>query len=165
MEFQIQFSFFTDEKKNGDLQCSDLTTHPPLVACWLSESMQVYSPWNTRLYGFNLFWVACPGLRRSASFQVTAALEEVGIEFVSNFLSYRGNTTKGLSDLLQTRHPGKRGFGVRSIQRFCQEHGIKRKGFISNESLDQLVRGAVSQASFRVQNMLIVSFTHEMIAE
>lgn len=81
-----------------------------------------------------------------------AELEElVGKEFISSYLSC--NTTKDLSDLLQARHPGKRGFSVRSIERFCQENDIKRKGFVSNDSLDELVRGAVSQVSSRISQL------------
>jgi len=79
-----------------------------------------------------------------------AALEEIGKEFVLNFLSCDGHTTKDLSDFLQTSYPGKRRFSVRCLERFCKEHGIKRKGFMSDESLDEVVKLAVSQVSFLI---------------
>lgn len=49
-----------------------------------------------------------------------AALEEVGVDFISRFLTT--NTTKSLSEYLEHRFPGQKGFSTRSIERFCQEN-------------------------------------------
>ena len=49
---------------------------------------------------------------------------------------------KDLSDLLKERYHNARSFSVRSIERFCVENGIRRKGCVPDEILDELVKGA-----------------------
>ena len=53
-----------------------------------------------------------------------AALVDVGVDFVQDFLPGRSKTVKDLSALLKERCPNARGFSVRSIERFCLENGI-----------------------------------------
>ena len=56
------------------------------------------------------------------------------------------SSTQELSDLLKRQNLDKAGYIVRSIERFCQENGIRRKGLVANETLvDEFVAGAVSQ--------------------
>ena len=38
-----------------------------------------------------------------------------------------------------TTYPEQRSFSSRSIKRFCKEKGIKRRGIVSNEQLDDAV--------------------------
>lgn len=76
-----------------------------------------------------------------------AALEHIGTDFVQDFLKREGHTTEMLSDILKSRFPGKRGFSVRSIERFCQDNRIVRKGYVSDQQLDEIVCNAVSQVT------------------
>ncbi|CAB3986700.1 Hypothetical predicted protein [Paramuricea clavata] len=74
-----------------------------------------------------------------------AALENIGVEYIQSFLSREGSTIKDLSEHLKEQFPNTTGFSTRSIERFCKENDIRRKGVVSDETLDALVEGAVSQ--------------------
>ena len=74
------------------------------------------------------------------------ALEE-NEEFVENLLFQKENTICDLSDILQQQYPGQRGFSERSIKRFCKEKGIRQRGMISKEQLDNVVKVAVQRYS------------------
>ena len=58
-----------------------------------------------------------------------------------------------LSRELQQRYPGRRGFSVRSIERFCSQKGIKRMSSITDQSLDEVVSEA---AVGKVRRMILV---------
>ena len=62
-------------------------------------------------------------------------------------MARKENTTEDLSNVLQTMYPEQRGFSSRTVKRFLQEKGIKRKGIVSDEQLDDDVRDAVSEVS------------------
>ena len=76
-----------------------------------------------------------------------ASLEDIGVEFVQRFLSRKGSTIKNLSEYLRQQFPNTSGFST-SIERFCKEHEIRRKGFVSDEALDALVERGVSQVRY-----------------
>ena len=82
-----------------------------------------------------------------------AALEDISIEFVQDFFSGERNTVKSLSEHLKEQFPDTCGFSTRSIERFCKEHGIKRKGILSNDALDRAVDQAVSQVRTTFNNI------------
>ncbi|XP_028413701.1 uncharacterized protein LOC114536555 [Dendronephthya gigantea] len=73
-----------------------------------------------------------------------AALEEHE-QFIRSFLSQKEKTLEDLSDALIAAYPEQRGFSVRSIKRFCKENGIRKRGIISDEHLDDAVKNAVSE--------------------
>jgi hypothetical protein len=77
-----------------------------------------------------------------------AALENIGVEYIQSFLSREGSTIKDLSEHLKEQFPNTNGFSTRSIERFCKENDIRRKGVVSDETLDALVEGAVSQVRY-----------------
>jgi len=53
------------------------------------------------------------------------------------------------------------GFSVRSIERFCQENGIRRKAFITDELLDEVVSKAVSQVI--LNNYILDDVEHDIV--
>ena len=55
-------------------------------------------------------------------------------------------TTQG--EHLKEQFPNTSGFSTRSIERFCKEHEIRRKGVVSDEALDALVERGVSQVRY-----------------
>ncbi len=68
-------------------------------------------------------------------------------DFIREFLARKENTTEDLSNVLQTMYPEQRGFSSRTVKRFLKEKGIKRKGIVSDEQLDDDLRDAVSEVS------------------
>ena len=78
-----------------------------------------------------------------------AALEEHE-QFIRSFLSQRENTLEDLSDALMAAYPEQRGFSVRSIKRFCKDNGIRKRGLVSDERLDDAVKIAVSEVHFHL---------------
>ena len=63
--------------------------------------------------------------------------EEIA-ELVKNGLSH-----EEISAVLQRRHAGRRGYSARSIRRFCQQHGISRRGQTTDGELDNAVHAEV----------------------
>ena len=55
------------------------------------------------------------------------------------------NTICDLSDILQERYPEQRGFSIHSIKSFCEEKGIRQRGLLSDEQLDNVVKLVVSE--------------------
>lgn len=54
-------------------------------------------------------------------------------------------THKQLSEHLQKKFPGVRGFSVRSIERFCSQQSIHKTARIDDSTLDQAVACAVEK--------------------
>ena len=50
-----------------------------------------------------------------------------------------------ISDLLKKRNPNVRGFSLRLVQRFCQDHHLSQRE-ITNSELQNIVRQAVEKA-------------------
>ena len=90
------------------------------------------------------------------TYNIMAALEDIGVEFVRDFLVNRNNTVEDLSDHLKERYPNARGFSTSTIERFCKENNIKRRGAVSNERLDELVGQAVTQVFIIIARLLII---------
>ena len=73
-----------------------------------------------------------------------AALEEHEL-FIRSFLSQREKSLEDLSDALMVAYPEQRGFSVRSIKRFCEDNGIRKRGIVSDERFDDAVKIALSE--------------------
>ena len=56
----------------------------------------------------------------------------------------RNYTMQEISDLLRKRNPNVRGFSLRSVQRFCQDHDLSSRE-ITNSELQNIVRQAVEK--------------------
>ena len=56
-----------------------------------------------------------------------------------------------LSEYLQARYPGLRGFSVRNIERFCAAKGIHRTCRIPTLDLDKVVSEAVTMVRLELQ--------------
>ena len=59
----------------------------------------------------------------------------------------KGITHKEMSERLQELYPGQRGFSVRSVERFCQQHDIYKTSQLRSGELCRVVATAVSQVS------------------
>ena len=68
-------------------------------------------------------------------------------DFVRKKIEMEKCTHKQLSDELQTAFPGKRGFSVRSVKRFCNEKSVRKTCNINDQELDEVVSSAVLQVS------------------
>jgi len=67
---------------------------------------------------------------------------------------FRENKTySDISIILQGRYPEVRGFSVKSIKRFCKDHGISPR--ISRGEVDVMVREAVSEVSQQIYKHFI----------
>ena len=56
-----------------------------------------------------------------------------------------GRTYSEISEELRLTHRSARGFSVRSIERFCEEHSIRRSGRLGKNDLNKIVAAAVTQ--------------------
>ena len=63
-------------------------------------------------------------------------------EEIINFFSQK-KTYDEISKILQLRYPGERGFSVKSVKRFCKNHGISPR--ISQNHIEQIVANAVDE--------------------
>ena len=54
------------------------------------------------------------------------------------------NTMQEISDLLRKRNPNVRGFSLRSVQRFCQDHDVSPRE-ITNSKLQNIVSQTVEK--------------------
>ena len=73
-----------------------------------------------------------------------AALEELEA-FVKEKIEQDGWTHKQLSSYLQQTYPGKNGFSVRSIERYCSLQDIHRTSRITKENLDEVIANAIEK--------------------
>ena len=68
-------------------------------------------------------------------------------DFIRAKIELESWTHKQVSVFLQENHPGRRGFSVRSVERFCSCKGIHRTPRVNNEALDQTVSKATDMVS------------------
>lgn len=73
-----------------------------------------------------------------------AALDEL-VSFERIYQLLQNNTFEEISEILQEEFPDARGLSVKSIKRFCQTHGIKKRGLVSDNELDELLKSAIQQ--------------------
>ena len=75
-----------------------------------------------------------------------AALENILDEvFVRRFLMEENNSYEDLLVVIKNRYPNLRGCSVRSIKRFCSDHGIKKRMSVADGTVDIVVQGAISE--------------------
>lgn len=75
-----------------------------------------------------------------------AALENILDEvFVRSFLLEESNSHEDLVDVIKNRFPNLKGCSLRSVKRYCSEHGIKKRKPASDETVDIAVQGAISE--------------------
>ena len=70
-------------------------------------------------------------------------MDGVDKDFIEALLK-RNYAMQEISDLLRKRNPNVRGFSLRSIQRFCQDHHLSPRE-ITNSELQNIVRQAVEK--------------------
>ena len=70
-------------------------------------------------------------------------IDGVKKDFIEALLK-RNYTMQEISDLLRKRNPNVRGFSLRSVQRFCQDHDLSPRE-ITNTELQNIVRQAVEK--------------------
>ena len=70
-------------------------------------------------------------------------MDGVEKDFVEALLK-RNSTMQEISDLLEKRNSNVRGFSLRSVQRFCQDHDLSPRE-ITNTELQNIVRQAVEK--------------------
>ena len=70
-------------------------------------------------------------------------MDSVKKDFIEALLK-RNYTMQEISDLLRKRDPNVRGFSLRSVQRFCQDHDLFPREIINSE-LQNIVRKAVEK--------------------
>ena len=66
-------------------------------------------------------------------------------DFVKEKIEKEHFTYSKLSRELKQRYPGRRGFSVRSLERFCSLKAIKRISVMNDQSLDEVVMEAVAK--------------------
>ncbi len=87
-----------------------------------------------------------------------AALEAVLDEdFVRRFLVEQKHTFEELVTEIKTRYPNLKGCSLRSVKRFCNHRGIRKRMPVADGVLDIAVRAAVSEvrmcSKFRITVM------------
>ena len=70
-------------------------------------------------------------------------MDGVKKDFIEALLK-RNYTMQEISDLLRKRNPNVRGFSLRSVQCFCQDHDVSPRE-ITNTELQNIVRQAVEK--------------------
>ena len=69
-------------------------------------------------------------------------LEEV---FVCRFLMEENNSYEDLLVVIKNRNPNLRICSLRSVERFCSYHGIKKRMSVADGTVDIAVQGAISE--------------------
>ena len=67
------------------------------------------------------------------------------LRFVERFLIEENNSYEDLVKEIKNQFPGVRGCSLRSVKRFCSQHGIKKPVSVSDNTLDLVVRSAISE--------------------
>ena len=75
-----------------------------------------------------------------------AALSEI-LEplFVERFLIEENNSYEVVVKEIKNQFSGVRGCSLRSVKRFCSQNGIKKQVSVSDNTLDLVVRSAISE--------------------
>jgi len=76
-----------------------------------------------------------------------AALENI-LDEVRRFLIEENNSYEVYEDLLvviKNRYPNLRGCSLRSVKRFCTNHGIKKRMSVADGTVDIAIQGAISE--------------------
>ena len=71
-------------------------------------------------------------------------------EFVRFLLVYKNLSYSEILEEIKSHFPDFKGCSLRSLKRFCSQHGIKKQMSVSDEAIDVAVRSAVSEVSYTV---------------
>ena len=75
-----------------------------------------------------------------------AALDNLLDEyFVRRFLIGENNSYKDFHEIIKNRYPNLRGCSLRSLKRFCCNHGIVKRISVADDTVDIAVHGAISE--------------------
>lgn len=80
-----------------------------------------------------------------------AAIGEVpGLKEIIAARRAEGRTYSEISEELRMTRRDTRGFSARSIERFCEEHGIRRSARLSKDNLSKVLATAVAKVCFAI---------------
>ena len=71
-------------------------------------------------------------------------------EFVRFLLVDNNLNYSEILEEIKSHFPDFKGCSLRSLKRFCSQHGIKKQMPVSDEAIDVVVRSAVSEVSYTV---------------
>jgi len=87
-----------------------------------------------------------------------AALSEIlEPRFVERFLIEENNSYEDLVKEIKSQFPDVRGCSLRSVKRFCSQHGIKKQVSVSDNTLDLVVQSAISETVEPTYLLLILN--------
>ena len=66
-------------------------------------------------------------------------------DYISHKVEQDHLTHREISQRLQARFPGVRGFSIRSVSRFCQEKGIHKTSRLSQAEVEHVVAEGVAK--------------------
>ena len=72
--------------------------------------------------------------------------QKISLVFVRRFLIEENNSYEVYEDLLmviKNHYPNLRGCSLRSVKRFCTNHGIKKRMSVADGTVDIAVQGAI----------------------
>ena len=75
-------------------------------------------------------------------YHLKATMDEVTPDEILNYFSKK-KTYEEISHILQQQNPGKRGYSIKTIKRFCQKHGISTR--VSQNHVKHIVQEAVGE--------------------
>ena len=72
-------------------------------------------------------------------------MDDVNVEYVKDLVVTQRKTHSEVSLLLKEAYPGRRGFSLRSVRRFCFKNGIHAQNRLSNDELEQYTKEVVAR--------------------
>ena len=83
-------------------------------------------------------------------------MDDVSTEYVKDLVVTQQKTHSEVSLLLKEAYPGRRGFSLRSVRRFCLKNGIHAQNRLSNDELEQCTKEVVARVSIHEIIMFFV---------
>ena len=71
-------------------------------------------------------------------------------EFVRFLLADKNLSYSEILEEIKSHFPDFKGCSLRSLKRFCSQHGIKKQMSVSDEAIDVAVQSAISEVSYPV---------------
>ena len=71
-------------------------------------------------------------------------------EFVRFLLADKNLSYSEILEEIKSHYPDFKGCSLRSLKRFCSQHGIKKQMSVSDEAIDVAVQSAISEVSYPV---------------
>ena len=70
-------------------------------------------------------------------------MECIDEKYVRQLVEQENKTFKEISAILSINFPGERGYGIKSVQKFCESRGISR--CVTQNTVEKLVADAVKK--------------------